>query len=652
MRISIQQGLRCALVVVFATVGICCWINRQQEVPGRRPSAKPASSAQPLLDSRVVPQPEESRGSLAIAPLRRAEVATLAAVRSSQFQNNGTAATYVGSDSCVQCHQDEHKSYLSTSHSRAFRIADPRQEPPDGELFDPASGRSYQIYREADQLRHRETFPIENNQRLELADHTVRYVVGSGEHARTFLVETADGFLAESPVSWFASRQSWALSPGFETNNAGFARPVYSDCLFCHTGRSEAIEGNRSRVKIHAMSIDCERCHGPGSLHLEKQNDSTVATSNIDLTIVNPGHLSRRQNEAICVQCHLDGAASADVRGRHMHDFRPGQFVEDYRIHYTLDVPSTSMKVVGHVEQLHLSDCYRGSKTLTCTTCHEAHQVPTVEDRLDFYRAKCLDCHDQQPCAMPEARRLEQSPQDDCMVCHMPSSPTDVLHVPATHHRIGMHLEEPTPPDSSQLGDLIPLGDISHLPKLEQDRCLGLGYLDLSVAERDPQLSEAYRVRARDLLEDVKNRGLMDPEVDATLAKIYHRENPPKSIQFAESVLHSGNLQTDTRTKALFALSNAYLSLRQTDLAIQPLEQLVQLRRQAGDWFLLGVCRYQAGDVEGALLAAHQAAEIRPDRPDFQALLAELYRQNGQSELAANHERRAKQLQGTPPAAP
>ena len=92
-------------------------------------------------------------------------------------------------------------------------------------------------------------------------------------------------------------------------------------------------------------------------------------------------------------------------------------------------------------------------------------------------------------------------------------------------------------------------------------------------------------MRARDMLEDVKNRGLQDPELDAALAKIYHRESPPKSIQLAESALNSANLQTDTRTKALFALSNAYLSLQQTDLAIQPLEQLVQLRRQGADWF-------------------------------------------------------------------
>ena len=331
--------------------------------------------------------------------------------------------------------------------------------------------------------------------------------------------------------------------------------------------------------------------------------------------------------------------------------------MEDFRVHYGLQIPNTEMKVVGHVEQLHLSSCYRGSETLTCTTCHESHRLSEAEDRLAFYRTKCLACHSQQPCGLSEAKRLDQSPRDDCMACHMPHSRTDILfdgnrHAAATHHRIGIHAAESTEPGMTEPGDLIPLGDISHLPKLEQDRCQGLGFLDVSIGERYPQLSEAYRVRARDMLEDVKNRGLEDPSVDVALAKIYQRESPPKSIQLAESVLQSANLQADTRTEALFALSNAFLSLKQTELAIQPLEQLVKLRRQAGDWFLLGVCRYRSGDIEGALKAAHRAAEIRPDRPNFQALLAELYRQSAQNELADKHEQRAQQLAGPQPVAP
>ncbi len=655
-KVASKRIVGVVIILTFGAAAIWLATNRRPEEPADGKSNLPVAGLPPDADLAAggPATPPEPRAPKPSEPQAEPGVTEIPPIRAGQFQNTDTAAEYVGNDACAECHIDQHQSYLHTVHSRSLREVDPGQEPPDHQLNDPVSRRSYELYRQDDQYRHREVLRFGDNQQLELADYACRYVVGSGAHALTYLVDAGDGFLAESPVTWYASLQDWALSPGFENYNTGFARPVYADCLFCHTGRSEPIDGNRGRIQIHTNSIDCERCHGPGSLHVAKQEVAADARSAAghDLTIVNPRHLARSQSEAICAQCHLDSAAETDVRGRHLRDFRPGHWLEDYRVYYGLQVPDASMKVVGHVEQLHLSSCYRGTETLTCTTCHDPHSTPAAEERIDFYREKCITCHLEQPCSLPETTRLAESPEDNCLACHMPPSSTDIVHVPATHHRIGIHADTVADGKSPSAGELIPLGDISHLPKLEQDRCLGLGYLDASIVTREPQVSEAYRVRARDMLEDVTRRGLKDPVVAAALAKIYQRENPPQSIVHAESALQSPNLTVDTRTQALFSLSNAYLSLQQTQLAIQPLEQLVKLRRQAGDWFLLGVCRMRAGDLEAALEAAQRAAMIRPDKSNFQALLAELYRQSGQTELAQQHEARAQQLAGPPPETP
>ncbi len=628
--------------------------NRDPYQPGNMPGSPvpgAGNSARPVAASPTTASPTTYSAAAADEP------AELPPIRSGDFENTRDVATYVGGGACAECHDSVHQAFLGTTHSRSLREVDLAREPPGDEVVDPVSRRKYQLVREDDEFRHRETLAPPSGESIELADFACRYVVGSGAHAVTYLVDAGDGFLAESPVTWYASKDHWELSPGFQNYNTGFARPVYTDCLFCHAGRVEAVDGNRSHSTIHALAIDCERCHGPGSLHVSKRQGELESGAGPDRTIVNPRHLSREQGEAICAQCHLDGAAEADVRGRRLRDFQPGHWLEDYRIHYGLQVPDTSMKVVGHVEQLHLSNCYRGSESLTCSTCHDAHRVPSAEARVGYYRDKCLACHTDQPCSLPEPARLDQSPQDDCASCHMPTSPTDIIHVPATHHRIGVHISDVAVARPPAAGELVPLGDISHLPKLEQDRCLGLAYLDASLKTRSPPVSEAYRVRARDLLQDVLGRGLQDPDVQTALARIYQRENPPQAIVFAESALQSPELAVDTRTQALFALSNSYLSLRQTQLAIQPLEQLTSLRRQAGDWFLLGVCRMQAGNLEAALEAARRAAEIRPDKPNFQELLAELYRLAGQEQLADEHALRAQQLKGpaepqSPPDAP
>ena len=53
------------------------------------------------------------------------------------------------------------------------------------------------------QRRHQIGFGGQETNALELEAH---YVVGSGNHARTFLHRNADGRLVQLPVSWYAER--------------------------------------------------------------------------------------------------------------------------------------------------------------------------------------------------------------------------------------------------------------------------------------------------------------------------------------------------------------------------------------------------------------------------------------------------------------
>jgi Flp pilus assembly protein TadD len=172
------------------------------------------------------------------------------------------------------------------------------------------------------------------------------------------------------------------------------------------------------------------------------------------------------------------------------------------------------------------------------------------------------------------------------------------------------------------------------LPAIERDRCLGLSYLILSQRTREPAPSEAYRLRALEILERVRQEGMRDPETDAALATIHQRANPDRAIELGQLALRYPNVTPEIRVKALTAIGMAQISAGRTDEAISPFGFLVGLRRQATDWYLLAVCRFQAGDIPGALAAAQRAAEIRPDNPKAHELLAELYRQNGQTDRA------------------
>ena len=240
-------------------------------------------------------------------------------------------------------------------------------------------------------------------------------------------------------------------------------------------------------MDIKEAAISCERCHGPGALHVERHSKPGPAASTadgFDDTIVNPAHLSRDLAEAVCQQCHLRSDASVLPRGRKLGDFRPGLPMEDFLHEFRLDTPDDDMTVVGHVEQMHLSRCYQGSETFTCLTCHNPHDEPSPDRREAYYKGSCLQCHQPEACKVDPALRHIRSPSNNCVQCHMPTSATEIPHLAFTHHRVGIH--EPRKATGSpgarpaDLADLEPVLDLSRVGDIDRRRSLGLAYLKVA----------------------------------------------------------------------------------------------------------------------------------------------------------------------------
>lgn len=254
------------------------------------------------------------------------------------FENTTAEAGYIGLQACADCHVEQYQSFLRTAHSNALAEVDPAKEPPDVEFEHALSGRSYRVYRADGVMRHREWLALAGLEPL-VQDHPVKYLIGSGRHTRSYLVEDA-GFYTESPLTWYESRKAWGMSPGFDRpQHMGFERAAGLGCVTCHVGRAE--DAGLHSIVIREQAIGCETCHGPGSLHAERRHaelEKTNAQSDAnDRTIVNPRRLSRELGEAICAQCHLRSNASILVRGRKLSDFRPGLPLTDFRVDYQLD---------------------------------------------------------------------------------------------------------------------------------------------------------------------------------------------------------------------------------------------------------------------------------------------------------------------------
>jgi len=414
-----STAILCLLLLIGVVVGVVLSLPGTPVVPPVEPAAPPQDVPLAVRDFPIPPFSE------------------------TRYLNTGPDVHHIGNAACAACHADKHKSYALTAHSKALVDVNPADEPPDGAFEHKASGRSYRVYRKDGQLRHEEVLRTAEGTEIARVDLPVRYRVGSGHFTRTYLTEI-DGFLHESPITWYVSKGKWDMSPGYDMpNHWGFERPARLSCLACHAGNVEPTGESVHRMTFHEKAIGCESCHGPGSRHQEFHLARKLAPSEQDFTIVHLGKLSRPLLESVCAACHLSTPAVADVRGRRVASSRPGLPLSDFRVHYNFDRGRDQMTVVGHVEQLRQSKCYEKSPGLTCVSCHDPHTRSKPADPVAFYRQKCLDCHATKPCSLPPEPRLKQNPADNCAACHMPKGDTDISHVAFTHHRIGKHARHP-----------------------------------------------------------------------------------------------------------------------------------------------------------------------------------------------------------------
>jgi predicted CXXCH cytochrome family protein len=570
------------------------------------------------------------------------EAFPLPAYSESRFLNTGPEAHFVGVDVCAGCHASKHRSYLLTAHSQALADLDPATEPPDGSFQHQPSGGFYRVYRKDGQLRHEEVFRTAEGKEIARLDLPLRYRIGSGHFARTYLIEV-DGFLHESPITWYAAKKQWGMSPGYDTaDHVSFERPVKAACLVCHAGRVETA-GAVHRPTLHEKVIGCESCHGPGSEHVALRKSGKAVAGTEDLTIVNPGTLPRPRLESVCASCHLSAAASIYLRGRQVTAFRPGMPLTDYRIDYRFDSGSEQMTVVGHMEQLRQSACYQKSKDLTCLTCHDPHASEKPKDLTAFHRQHCLSCHTVQSCRLDHAQRVTKDATDNCVACHMPRSDTDIPHLAFTHHRIGLHTAKPSSA-AQRTPDLVPIDNVSHLSAVDQQRNLGLAYLQASRKLEYGQYASAFVYRARKLLEAVDAAGLHDADTAGALADLYLSTDLVRSKLYAQQALDAKDASAEVRANALILLASCEMKLHNYQAAIELLKQLVPLRRNSEDWVMLGMCQVLQNQPQEALVSLQKAQSIRPDNQPLHAELAKVYGLLGDAARSDENQAKAQWL--------
>jgi tetratricopeptide (TPR) repeat protein len=418
--------------------------------------------------------------------------------------NQPTANGYVGNEACAKCHTSIFDSYQRTAMAHASGPA--TENPMAGDFLHKKSGVRYRIYTQDGKLWlsfERPGDPLVQGKRELL------YYIGQGRRGRTYLF-SVDGFLFESPVNWYADKHMWDMAPAYgNVRAAPMNLPALTSCLDCHvSGIQPPINGteNRYRMPVFAYSgVTCERCHGPGAAHVNGG------------VIVNPSKLSPDRRDAICMQCHLEGNAAIERLGKHLYQFRPGDDLSDYiRYYVRVDETASGLRAASQFEALAQSTCKKKSgATMSCTSCHDPHRSVQVEERVSFYRAKCLACH-------AGLTTKHHANQPDCTSCHMPANPsTDVAHTAVTDHRILRRPDiGPALVNAQAAPSSLPrLAPFPASPDAEHDtRDMALAWA--SMAENG---NEAVLKQAEQLLRQAVQESPKDPALLSSLAYVEQR---------------------------------------------------------------------------------------------------------------------------------
>lgn len=240
-------------------------------------------------------------------------------------------ASYVTSEACAECHQDEYAAFVKSGHKYKLNKVVDGQPPeyPYTEVPNPPEGYTWD---------------------------DITYVIGGYNWKARFIDQ--DGYIItgdeDATTQYNFPNEVLGTDEGWSAYHAGEQKAY--DCGPCHTTGYET-EGHQDGLPgligtWAEPGITCEECHGPGSNHVE---DPYGVAMKVD-----------RSSES-CGDCHYRGDKTViDAKGGFIRHHE--QFEE-------------------LIQTKHNS--------LTCITCHDPHEgvIQGRNEGTDTTRVDCDSCH-------------------------------------------------------------------------------------------------------------------------------------------------------------------------------------------------------------------------------------------------------------------
>ena len=555
---------------------------------------------------------------------------------------------YVDPAVCAGCHVNIWETYRRTGMGRSFYRAALNNTIGENQknitFYHKASDSYFTMFERDGRFYQRRYQTGFDGKETNSVEKEINSVLGSGNHARAYLHRTSRNTLVELPLAWYAEKGgSWAMNPGYDRpDHPGFSRLITNSCMFCHNGIPEAPSGG-SEAGAEAVfpermpeGIDCQRCHGPGSQHVQLAESSGAKPEAIRKAIVNPAKLSPERQMEVCMQCHLETTSfrlpNAIVRyEREPFSYKPGEPLGDFMVHFD-QAPGKAdedrFEIASSAYRLRRSACFLKSEgALRCTTCHNPHEIPRGQEAAQHYTQVCRQCHAAALTQLIASGKHTSSA--DCIGCHMPKRRTDdVVHVAMTDHYIqrlkpardllAQLTERRETEDNSYRGAVV----LYYPPKLPKD------------ADRELYLAVAQVSQKSNL-----NQGI--PALSAAIEE-YRPEHMEYYLHLADAWSSNGHLEkalplyeeaVRRKPNSLVALRKLALSLRasgQPARAVEIAKRALEVApMDATTWHELGLDYLDQGSKSDAIAAFQKAIDLDQDMPEAHNSLGGVWLEGG-----------------------
>jgi predicted CXXCH cytochrome family protein len=326
---------------------------------------------------------------------------------------------YVGSAACKNCHEETYERWSKSRMANVVR--DPREHPdaiiPDLSKPDPL---------------------------LTFSKDDIAFVYGSRWKQRYFKKVGDDYF--PLPVTWDITHK--VFRPYFVANGTDWwsalyppdnaKRPTGPLCDGCHS-----VNYDIQTKTVTEWNVGCERCHGPGSAHIDRP---------IAATILNPARFDYVRASDTCIQCHSQGQPLTNPIAGKYYDWPVGfEAGRDLAKYWRLEEHKLGETTfthfpdgTAHKNRMQGNDFVESlmyARGVTCFSCHDPHGNDNPAMVRETGNKLCLGCHGPNTQTGPRAATIEQhthhasgSAGSSCIACHMPAIEQTIADINVRSH--------------------------------------------------------------------------------------------------------------------------------------------------------------------------------------------------------------------------